>query len=274
MRIKIIDKEKCTNCTRRTCSMTDTVSKSDFYNLKTEQHTCPVKMFAYGVTDEQLELGYIDFNLEKNDCLYCCLCAFQCSQNNLLIEDYQYDAKSDLKKLTESGELQSQGPSNIIALSYLNHLFDFAANTNLVRTLSFDGVVFTNKGELCLVEVDINNDSLECCRRLLADIVLHNHKNELKIKNGLMVLNDFPKEGSRDVVPLIQKIREFESTSGINFYITTFSLLRYFVLHLEKKQYEFEDLLFNTSSSSKEEYLKKIYDENIVDDETKNKIFE
>lgn len=57
MRIKIIDKEKCINYTRRTCSMTDTVSKSDFYNLKTEQHTCPVKMFAYGVTDEQLELG-------------------------------------------------------------------------------------------------------------------------------------------------------------------------------------------------------------------------
>ena len=89
-----------------------------------------------------------------------------------------------------------------------------------------------------------------------------------------MVLNDFPKEGSRDVVPLIQKIREFESTSGINFYITTFSLLRYFVLHLEKKQYEFEDLLFNASSSSKEEYLKRIYDEKIVDKETKERIFE
>lgn len=274
MRIKIIDKEKCVKCNQRSCSMIDTISKSDFYNLRTEQYTCPVKMFTYGVTEEQLDAGYIDIDPEKTECLYCGLCAVQCSKNNLLIEEYEYDARSDLKRLTESGELQSQGPSNIIALSYLNCLFDFGANTNLVKTLPFDGVVFTHNGEACLVEVDINNDSLECCRRLLADIVLHNDKNDRTIKNGLIVLNDFPKDGSRDVIPLIKKIKEFSASSDINIFISTFSLLRYFVLYMPPSRYALDDLLFNVSLFEKEAYLSKLTERGVVSDEIMKKIFE
>lgn len=273
MRIKIIDKEKCEGCKQRSCSLTDTITKSDFMNLKTEQYTCPVKMFAYGLTDEQMEAGYIDFNIEKNECLYCCLCVIQCSQNNLLIEGYEYDARADLLRLKESGELQAQGPSNIIALSYLNIIFGFAANTNLIRTITFDGALLTKSGDACLVEVDVNNDSLECCRRLLADIVLYNHKHEKKIKNGLMVINDFPKQGSRDVFTLIKSIKEFSNTSDINIYITTFSLLRYFVLHLNTFNYELDDLLFNASELTKEEYLKKLLDSGRITHEISSEIF-
>lgn len=264
MRIKIIDKEKCERCSQRTCSMSDTVSKSDFYNLKTEQYTCPVKMFVYGVTDEQLEEGYIDFNLDKNQCLYCCLCAIQCSQDNLLIEGYEYDARSDFQGLKDRGELQSQGPTNIVAMSYLNILFNFAANTNLVRTLPFDGVLFNDNNEACLVEVDINNDSLECCRRLLAYIILYNHKNEKKIYNGLMILNDFPKDGSRDVFSLIRKIGDFEKTTNLNMYISTFSFLRYLALQHNKKKFKSFDLFYNPVSETQQEYIEKLMQKDII----------
>lgn len=276
MRIKIIDKEKCENCTQRTCSLMDTITKSDFMDLKTEQYTCPVKMFDYGLTDKQMDAGYIDYNIEKNECLYCCLCAIHCSQKNLSIKGYEYDAKGDFLKLKDSGEFQAKGPSTAIAMSYLNVLFDFAANTNLIRTISFDGAVLTKSGEKCLVEVDIKNDSLECCRRLLADIMLynHNHKNEGKIKNGLMVINDFPKQGSRDVIPLIESIHNFENTFDVNIYITTFSLLRYFAIHLAASDYKLDDLLLNASTSTYEDYLRKLLELNYVTDEISSVIFE
>lgn len=273
MRIKIIDRTKCESCKQRSCSLTDAVTKSDFMNLKTEQYTCPVKMFAYGLTDEQIEAGYIDFDTEKNECLYCCLCVIQCSQHNLLLEGYSYDARADMLRLKESGELQSQGPSNIIAMSYLNILFGFAANTNLIRTLSFDGAMLTKSGNACLVEVDINNDSLECCRRLLADLVLYNHRNDTKIKNGLMVINDFPKQGSRDVFTLIKSIKSFVNTSDISIYITTFSLLRYFALNLGSVDYELNDLFFNVAENTEEEYLKKLLDSEKITQEISSEIF-
>ena len=273
MRIKIIDTAKCESCKQRSCALTDAITKSNFMNLKTEQYTCPVKMFAYGLTDEQMEAGYIDFNIEKNECLYCCLCVIQCSKKNLLLENYAYDARADMLRLKESGELQSQGPSNIIALSYLNTLFGFAANTNLIRTLPFDGALLTKSGNACLVEVDINNDSLECCRRLLSDIILYNHRNDAKVSNGLMVINDFPKRGIRDVFPLIKSIKEFENTSNINIYITTFSLLRYLVLNLGTIDYELDDLLFNASKITKEEYLKKLLDTGKITQEISSEIF-
>lgn len=273
MRIKIIDRTKCESCKQRSCSLTDTITKSDFMNLKTEQYTCPVKMFAYGLTDEQIEAGYIDFDAERNECLYCCLCVIQCSQQNLLIEGYSYDARADMLKLKECGELQSQGPSNIIALSYLNILFGFAANTNLIRTLSFDGAMLTKSGNACLVEVDINNDSLECCRRLLSDLVLYNHRSDTKIKNGLMVINDFPKQGSRDVITLIKSIKSFVNTSDISIYITTFSLLRYFALNLDSGDYELNDLFFNVAEITEEEYLKKLLDSGKIAHEISSEIF-
>ena len=274
MRIKIIDKQKCDRCTQRTCSMNNTISKSDFYNLKTEQYTCPVKLFVYGLTDEQIEKGYIDFDLENNECLYCCLCAIQCSHKNLEIEGYEYDARTDFLRLKESGQRQAEGPSNIIALSYLNIIFEFAANTNLIKPLSFDGAVFNSDNDVCMVEVDIKNDSLECCRRLLADITLHNHKNENKVCNGLMVLNDFPRDGSSDVYALIEKIKEFGKTTKLNIYITTFSLLRYLAVNHNDAVVKSFDIFYNPSVELKKEYLDRLIEANFITDEIKNKIFE
>lgn len=268
MRIKIINQEKCENCTQRTCSLTDIITKSDFMNLRTEQYTCPVKMFANGPTDEQMKSGYIDFDIEKNECVYCCLCVMQCSQENLSLEGYKYDAREDLL------HLKADSASNTIAMSYLNYLFEFAANTNLIRTIPFDGAVITKSGEACLVEVDIDNDPLECCRRLLADIMIYNHNNEKKIKNGLIVLNDFPKQGSRDVFTLIGSIKEFKSSSDLNIYITTFSLLRYYMLNIKISNYELDDLLFNASKNTKEEYLQKLLTSKLITDEISSKIFE
>ena len=273
MRIKIIDKQKCDKCTQRTCSINNTVSKSDFYNLKTEQYTCPMKIFVYGLTDEQMEKGYVDFNLANNECLYCCLCAIQCSQENLKIENYEYDARADFLRLKECGQRQAEGPSNIIALSYLNIIFEFAANTNLIKPLSFDGAFFNNKNEPCMVEVDINNDSLECCRRLLADITLHNHKNENKVYNGLMVLNDFPKDGSRDVYTLLQKIYEYEKTAGLKIYITTFSLLRYLAINHRKDDDKSFNIFYNPSLESKDKYLDRLAETGIITTEMKDMIF-
>ena len=268
MRIKIIDQEKCENCIQRTCSLIDTITKSDFMNLRTEQYTCPVKMFGNGPTDEQMKSGYIDFDIKKNECVYCGLCVIQCSQDNLSLEGYEYDAREDLL------HLKADSASNTIAMSYLNYLFEFAANTNLIKTITFDGAIITKAGDACLVEVDVDNDSLECCRRLLADIMIYNHNNEKKIKSGLIVLNDFPKQGSRDVFTVIKSIKEFEKTSDINIYITTFSLLRYYVINLNPSNYELDDLLFNASINTKEEYLQKLLKSNIITKEIAPEIFE
>ena len=274
MRIKIIDKEKCEVCTQYTCSSNDIITKPDLMNLNTEQYTCPVNMFLYGPTEEQLNSGFIDFNIEENECLYCCLCVPQCSHDNLLIEEYEYDARADFLRSKESGELQSHSVSNTIAMSYLNYLFEFAANTNLIKTITFDGAVLTKSGEVCIVEVDLNNDSLECCRRLLADIMIYNHKNERKLKNGLMVLNDFPKQGSRDIFTLTESIKKFERTSDFNIFITTFSLLRYYMLHITPSDYELDDLLFNASRNTIEDYLQKLIELELITEEISNKIFE
>ena len=267
MRIKIKELEICKNCTTRSCSSSDVITKSDFMNLKTEQYTCPVKMFHYGPTDEQFEKGYIDFNIEENECIYCCLCAIQCSHENLSIEGYEYDARADFLRS------KSEGAPNIIAMSYLNHLFEFAANTNLIRKISFDGALLTGSGVACMVEVDIDNDSLESCRRLLADIMLYNYKNEKKIKNGLMVLNDFPQQGSSDVYTLIDSIKKFERTEDMNIYITTFSLLRYFVLNINMSDYELDDLLFNASKNTKENYLQELIESGFITEEICYEIF-
>lgn len=267
MRIKIINQEKCENCEHHTCDSIDTITKSDFMNLKTERYTCPVKMFDRGPTDEQLESGYIDFDIRKNECLYCCLCVVQCSQENLLIEGEKYDGREDFLRL------KVPSVSNTIAMSYLNYLFEFAANTNIIQALKYKGVVITGSGEECLVEVDINNDSLESCRRLLGEIILHNHNNKKKIKKGLMVLNDFPKQGSRDVFTLINSMKKFENTSDINIYITTFSLLRHYVLHINSSNCELDDLLFNASVNTKEDYLQKLIESKFITKEISLEIF-
>lgn len=273
MRIKIIDRQICEQCNRKTCSNNDVIEKTDFYNLKSERYTCPVRLFQYGLTDEQLEQGYIDIDMKDNKCVFCLLCAIKCSKQNLKVESYKYDATDDFEFLKLNGELQANAPSNIIALSYLNCLFDFAANTNLNRALSFDGYVCSINDERCFVEVDIQNDSLESCRRLLADIVSYNFKSEKKIISGLMVLSNFPKEGSRDIYTLIEKVKNFPHTTELSLYITTFSLLRYYTLNMKKNQFSFSDLFWNMISETSKEYTERLLSGKIIDNEIASAIF-
>ena len=274
MRIKILDRKLCDQCNRKTCSNNDVVEKTDFYNLKSERYTCPVRLFQYGLTDEQLEQGYIDIDFKENKCVYCLLCAIKCSKQNLQIESYQYDAANDFMSLKSAGEFQASAPSNIIALSYLNCLFDFAANTNLNKSLPFDGYVCTVKDERCFVEVDIQNDSLESSRRLLADIVSYNFKTEKKIKNGLMVLSNFPKEGSRDIYTLIEKIKSFPNTADLHIFCTTFSLLRYCTMHIERNVLSLYDLFWDMAHETSESYKERLLRNKVIDDDIAKQMFE
>ncbi len=273
MRIKIIDRQICEQCNRKTCSNNDVVEKTDFYNLKSERYTCPIRLFQYGLTDEQLEQGYIDIDMKDNKCVFCLLCAIKCSKRNLKVESYKYDATDDFEFLKLNGELQANAPSNIIVLSYLNCLFDFAANTNLNRALSFDGYVCSVNDERCFVEVDIQNDSLESCRRLLADIVSYNFKSEKKINNGLMVLSNFPKEGSRDIYTLIEKIRDFPNTVNVNIYITTFSLLRFYALNIKKNKFSIPNLFWNMMTETSEVYKTRLISDKIITADIANIMF-
>ncbi|MDE7228603.1 MAG: hypothetical protein K2N31_09825 [Treponemataceae bacterium] len=170
-------------------------------------------------------------------------------------------------------EPQAIAPSNIIASSYLNCLFDFAANTNLNKSLLFDGYVYTIADEQCFVEVDIQNDSLESCRRLLNDIVSYNFKCEKKIKNGLMVLNNFPKEGSHDIFTVIEKLKLFPYTSDLNIYITTFSLLRNFAMRFEKNKYALKDLFLNMMSETTDAYQNRLVVKGIINDDIAKQMF-
>ena len=273
MRIKIINRKICDECNRKTCSNNDVVEKTGFYNLKSERYTCPIRLFQYGPANEQLEQGYIDVDLKENKCIYCLLCAIKCSKQNLQIESYKYNAVNDFEVLKLIAEPQARAPSNIIASSYLNCLFDFAANTNLNKSLLFDGYVYTIAEEQCFVEVDIQNDSLECCRRLLSDIVSYNFKCEKKIKNGLMILNNFPKKGSHDIYTVIEKLKTFPYTSDLNIYITTFSLLRNFAMRFEKNKYTLKDLFLNMMSETTDAYQNRLAVKGFINDDIAKQMF-
>ena len=88
-----------------------------------------------------------------------------------------------------------------------------------------------------------------------------------------MVINDFPKQGSRDVFTLIKSIKSFVNTSDISIYITTFSLLRYFALNLGSGDYELNDLFFNVAENTEDEYLKKLFESGKITQEISSEIF-
>ena len=249
MKIKVIDSSICENCRNKKCSFIGATENPNFYNIKTESTVCPTGLLVTGPNESDLEAGEIQSSRETK-CVNCCLCVKQCPHNNLKVEDYTYEA-SDFTGLNEPQH-------NAISLSYLNNIFDFAANTNRNKALTFDGYIRTITGKQCFVEVDHQNDSLESCRRILGDIISYNHQKEEKISDGLIVLNDIPKKGSRDVYILLEKIKKFPQTKHLSMYIATFALLRYFNLYLQDGQYELSDLFYNPNEESEEEYVHRI----------------
>jgi hypothetical protein len=277
MKILIKDVSVCENCTRQSCSVNNVVQKAAFHGLlKTEQYTCPVRLIERGMNEKQLEKRQVDIVPEKshnNPCVYCGLCAIQCHQNNLEIDDYKYSTETDFEPII-NGRMPSEPIGNLLATSYLNHLYDFAANTNIIKPLLFDGYICSIDDAECFVEIDIHNDSLESCRRLLSDIVTYNHDNSKKINNGIMVLSNFPKEGSRDVYNQIEKIKKFPKTSHLMLYATTFALLRYYTLNIPQKDIPYEKLFYKIGTETKEEFLKRIIEAGYVTEEIANQIFD
>ena len=276
MEIIIEDISKCKSCQHYTCSTNNIVENGHFQGLKTEQYTCPVRLISRGIDDEQMEKGRVDIKLDREQlspCIHCGLCIKQCSKNNLMMKDYQYKTNEDFQPITNS-PMASDIVGNSIATSYLNHLYDFAANTNIVKTLSFDGYICSVDGKECFVEIDLKNDSLECFRRILADFVLHNHNNARKIEDGLVVLSNIPKEGSRDVYNQVKKIMDFPYTSKLRLYVTTFALLRYYTLNNLGKDIPFGELFYKIGNETKEEYLERIIASKYVTKEISSLIFE
>ena len=267
MKILIKDETMCVNCQHKTCSMDDVVERVLFAKFKTERYTCPVRYLQTEPTDDQIEAKRIDLDDSSHEgaglqCIHCGLCVLKCTHNNLSIGNGGIDR---FRFFIDCSCSQNDKASNILALSFLNVLFDFAANTNLNKALLFDGIVCDDTGRRAFVEVDVGDDSLESCRRLLGDIVQYNFKNQKnRINIGLMVLNTIPKAGSRDVITLLEKMLKFPGTEKMDIFITTFDLLRIFAMTFKKNQYSFEQLFYNAAREDYTKYSQRLEEHGIA----------
>lgn len=246
--IRIIDKSICERCTRLSCSFLRTFqTRTDLFRLSMETTVCPTQVLSDGPDEEALKDGVI-----SKKCISCGLCIKNCAFANLeLAKDITYFDTDGFSNLTEP-------QLNAIVSQYLAILFDFAANSNRNRTLLFDGIFISSDEEVCFVEIDWHNDSLESARRLLGDILLYRPKSP--VFNGLIVLEQYPYDGNRDVYNLLRQTKDYPKTSNINIHITTIQALKVFALSLPKSQHSIEDLFFNPLSETLEEYKQRIFD--------------
>lgn len=265
--IHIVNPEVCKSCGLRSCTICDVVERKTFATFKSERDTCPRKILTNGPDDRMLELGRIDSESRADaECIYCYICVDKCSQGNLSIEDYEFSTDADFASLRAADSQQANALANIIASSYLNSLFDFAANTTLNRSVSFDGVVYDKDGRAYFVEVDSNDDSLESFRRLLGDIAIHNaNPAETPIEMGIMVLSNLPKAGSRDVYTLAEKVKAFPGTSNVKVFVTTFKLLRYYLLNIGKNAEDVPTLFFEIANEKPVEYTERLVKKKLLD---------
>lgn len=244
--IKIIDSSICEKCKSLSCSfLKNSTVRYDFAKLSTETTVCPTQVLSEGPNENALKSGWID-----KDCVDCGLCIKHCPFDNVVFDSMDFDIVSDtFKDLTEP-QLKAT------VMSMLGFLFTFAANTNRNRALQFDGFISSKSAQNSFVEIDWSNDSLECTRRLLGDILTY--KNIANIESGLIVLQEIPAMGSRDVYNVLQKISEFPTTKNLEIYITTISILRWLMMHNGSKAYELRDIGYNPRKETKEDYLAKI----------------
>jgi SOS-response transcriptional repressor LexA len=219
--------------------------KEQFYSIRTETTVCPLAILV----DETKPSSFGD------KCVKCALCVESCFANNL--EIVEYDQNFEIPNLLELHY-------NAIALGYLDKITGFAANTNRNRSLNFDGFLQTRAGEPCFVEVDYNNDSLECCRRLIGSFITY-EGHIGPIRNGLIVLQEFPKEGSRDVFNVIDKMMTFPTTKECKIYFCTFSLLRHMMLKRNTFNLALAELFYNPREESLMDYLRRITEEKQID---------
>lgn len=247
MSVKIKDIEVCSQCGNKDCSYKDARVKTNFYGLRTEETVCPTTVLTDGPLDKAK--GNM---LDDKDCIDCGLCELSCHNKNIECADVDF-CKNSFESL-------STQQCNAIACSYLNHIFEFAANTNRNKALQFDGYASTVNGKEAFVQIDQDNDSLESVRRLIGDFILYSPADR-RIQIGIVVLQELPKEGSRDVYNVLESLKEFPTTSDYKFYFTTFRLLRFFALKLKESNYEFDDLLLDLSESDCKKKLQTILTE-------------
>lgn len=249
MKIAIQNIEVCAKCTTKSCSFINLARiEREFFNLSSETTICPTSAIGgSGPSEKSIEKHFII--AEKGTCcVECGLCVKHCSRQNLFIEDYNANT-SAFGNLTN---LQIRAVTSL----YFNGLFGFAANTNRNNSLSFDGYVASEKGEEAFVEIDYKDDSLECVRRLLGNIIKYSDTHE--VKNGIVVLSRLPQVGSRDVYNLLEKLKKFPTTKDICIYMTTFSHLKAMYLYLKPSMYLFENAFYNPIKEDIYSYQKKI----------------
>lgn len=251
MKIKIRNVQVCTTCTTKRCSYINLASiEHELFNLSSETTICPTgAISANGPSEQSIENLLI--RPEKGSlCVECGLCIKNCPYQNLSVEDYNADT-------TAFGHLTNLQIKAVTSL-YLNDLLGFSANTNRNNALTFDGYISSKKGEKAFVEIDYRDDSLECVRRLLGDIIKYSGVHE--VQRGVIVLSRLPQIGSRDIYNLLSKLKKFPTTNRIKIFITTFSHLRAMFLHLNTtdKLYGFNDIFYCPTDENIYEYQKKI----------------
>lgn len=236
MSVKILNIDTCNLCTNKDCSYIDARVKNNFYGLRTEETVCPTTVLTDGPL-EKVKGNMID----DKDCIECGLCELSCHNKNIKCINVKFCENSFFTLSTPQ--------CNAIACSYLNHIFDFAANTNRNKSLLFDGYTSTISGKEAFVQIDQDNDSLESVRRLIGDFLLYSPANR-KIQIGIVILQELPKEGSRNVYNVLESLKNFPTTSDYKIYFTTFNLLRFIALHLRGGNFEFGDLLLDLSDNN------------------------
>jgi ferredoxin len=246
MKIKIVNPGKCESCNAKSCKfLTLATVKEDFLRLSSETSICPTSAID--------ENGPSESDLKKKSiggvgCVECGLCVRFCPHGNLVAAG----CSSKANKFEGLDAIQLKAVTSL----YLSLLFDFAANTNRNQALPFDGYVSTSSGAEAFVEIDAGDDSLECLRRILGDVVTYSQSR--MITNGIVVLSSFPKSGSRDVYSVVEKMRAFPTTRNIKVYITTFSILRMLCMAGVKRADDFHAFLFDCTSESEKVYLERV----------------
>ena len=242
MIITIKDKSLCENCMNKTCSFADAVVKHDFFDIRTETTVCPAGVLLDG---PDLDTDSIS---ENDSCVHCGICVKSCSRQNINGSIMEGE-ECDYSKMTEP-------QLNAIAGTYLNRILGFAANTNRNKAMTFNGYAVHRSGLRMFVEVDWNNDSLECTRRLLGDFLTN--PSTVEIKTGIVILQDLPKRGTHDVLDMLEKLKAFPTTTDVHIYFSTFNMLRMLYLSLDNYDYSMDEIFHNPLTGSPDGYISHI----------------
>lgn len=247
--IKILDNSICQNCKVLSCSFLRTsLTRNDFCKLTSETTVCPTQILTDGPYESAYTSGIIDKDAStKKICVGCGLCVKNCAYSNLIFSSDTFNIETELFAQLTEPQLKA------VVTSYLGFLFAFSANTNRNRALQFDGFISSESEERAFVEIDWNNDSLECSRRLLGDILTY--RSAVNINKGLIVLRDIPALGSRDIYNVLEKVKSFPTTNNISIYITSIPILRWLTLHSLKDSFTISEIGYNPLSEYKEDYL-------------------